>query len=122
MNDLLALDLIRVSKSHQTAIHQAVYQLSDSRAFSALLEILTDIEYVSRGELSGFERAALNAAFKDGYTRAIKELMELAQIGRAVAGGAVGNPTKADYGALDALLANKEISQEEYDKLKNEDY
>ncbi len=119
MNDILAVDLIKGSPEVQADIRKAVYTLSDTRAFNALLEILTDLEYYSPDKLTGFEQAALNASFNAGYVRAIKELIKLGQL--SIETEAVQKQVSPDYGALETLLQKKEITEEEYNILKNEE-
>lgn len=101
-------------------LERLVQEFEVSGGFIVLLEYCHLNSYPPQDvKGSAMEMTAIRGAHKDGYMDCIRDLKKLGEL-RQDNLDAKTPVKKPDYGALDKLLANKQISQEEYDQLQKE--
>ena len=89
--------------------------------FSILLEASHGKAQLSQTEYqnsSGPEIAALNNMYKEGYYACITDLFSLKNVTSTVNKSQSQEQIKPTFGGLDALLESKQITQKEYELLK----
>lgn len=96
-------------------VRNAISDLHHAGVFGSLMELSNKRGHLPHNDVD-ITSAALSAAWRDGYNDALSDLFYI--FDRIILPATKKN-IQPDFGALSTLLSNKEISQEEYDRLRS---